>query len=1351
MGHPNRGTPDDLQVINVDLSVIKADLPAFASEWSKCFIQIYVDGSPNPVRTKPTKRAGQHEWGERFSLPARSETILRFELKRKTLLRQQSLAFAEAPISDLLVHRQQSGGPDQDLSILLRPHLEKENEKGDHWRLLLRLHEIGIIREVLEQRHGESVESSMAEIVVKLEAFMTVGDALAELNPYAKVAWKTVSAFYTIIKGQVDRYARLEDLGSLMRDSYAFVENIKSFPEKLPTLEGTIRTLLSQTVECTMFLRECSGHGFGERVLFSAWTDRQINGFMQSFASLKQSLETGTSIQAALVCFRLDENVNKLLNTQALLKLGPADMDDAARTECLPNTRMDILAEIFAWISIPTTKDNVYWLHGFPGAGKSTIATSVANIFRDLRRLGAFAFFTRGVAARNDPALLIRTLAYQLGEFDHRIGSAIAKVIEDVPSIKQAPLRWQFQKLLVEPFANLKDCLREGPILIVIEALDECGQSAAREELLRVLASASPRLPPTIRIFITSRAERDIRSAFSNQSHIFVREIDIKSPTNEKDVQTYIHHRLVDIRLQNEWLDLPSDWPGKARTEALALRASGLFIWASTACRYIEKGQDPEERLSQLEHASLYGDAEAALDGIYITALESAGRWDDVAFATDFREIMGLIIVAEDPLTAHTIDLLNADVESRRRRPCLHTIRHLGTVLQWGENQPICVMHPSFADFITERRRCGSDAWFIDRPAQHLRIARLCMTRLRKVLKKNMCGLKPFTSGWKVQLPEDVVYPARYWVDHLCNSKTHAEEVLAEEIYSLLHSHFLHWIEVMTMMRKARQTIGLVLRLKEWVDTHYGDHGALREFTKDAVRFCQAYTHVYEQHPLLVYQSALPFTPTATTVFQTFKDDPEIPVVAGGFRERWSPILTEFGRPGGNVASISCSSDGQYIASTNFRNIFIWDSESGELVTKPMQAGKSDFTVIAFSPNNQHVASGSTDGRVKLWDALSGEQVGGALEQHSGPVYALAFSNDANMFVSASKDQTIVVWNANDSSMVHAPLTGHQKAILTLAFSPVGSHFASGSRDRSIRIWDAAIGGAALSNIVHPWGTVTSLAYTPDGNRIISGSDDRTIRVWDAHQGILLYNPVFKGHKSDIFSISISPNGTLLASASKDTSVRLWDISTGTELSHLIRQHRLPVRCVTFSHDGKRIVTGSNDAMVRVWDVESVGSMGTPRLHKGLVTHIAFSADGTRVVSGGLDKTVRVWCAESGRALMDPLRLGREVSTVAFDDDEHGERGGVRILATDKGGTVFAWNMATREPLTASASDHPTLHAREGKLILEGKWIVDKTTNEALSLLPNMSPAKARASHGNKIAIGLANGSIVILHFPLES
>jgi hypothetical protein len=88
----------------------------------------------------------------------------------------------------------------------------------------------------------------------------------------------------------------------------------------------------------------------------------------------------------------------------------------------------------------------------------------------------------------------------------------------------------------------------------------------------------------------------------------------------------------------------------------------------------------------------------------------------------------------------------------------------------------------------------------------------------------------------------------------------------------------------------------------------------------------------------------------------------------------------------------------------------------------------------------------------------------------------------------------------------------------------------------------------------------------------------------------------------------------------------------------------------------------------------------------------------------------------------------------------------------DKDGAVFAWDMATSEPLMATPADHPAVHARDtGRLALEGRWIMDKTAADSrlLSLLPNMSPAKARASYGNTtIAIGLANGSIVIMRFP---
>lgn len=64
----------------------------------------------------------------------------------------------------------------------------------------------------------------------------------------------------------MDQDIRLDDLASLMCDAYSFADDIKSLPERIPAIEDTIRKLLTQTVECTMFIRECNGYGFAGKV-----------------------------------------------------------------------------------------------------------------------------------------------------------------------------------------------------------------------------------------------------------------------------------------------------------------------------------------------------------------------------------------------------------------------------------------------------------------------------------------------------------------------------------------------------------------------------------------------------------------------------------------------------------------------------------------------------------------------------------------------------------------------------------------------------------------------------------------------------------------------------------------------------------------------------------------------------------------------------------------------------------------------------------------------------------------------------------------------------------------------------
>lgn len=56
-----------------------------------------------------------------------------------------------------------------------------------------------------------------------------------------------------------------------MENVYSFVDVIQSLPSKLELLEDIIVKILKQTVECAIFIREYTGHGFAGK---TRMTDR---------------------------------------------------------------------------------------------------------------------------------------------------------------------------------------------------------------------------------------------------------------------------------------------------------------------------------------------------------------------------------------------------------------------------------------------------------------------------------------------------------------------------------------------------------------------------------------------------------------------------------------------------------------------------------------------------------------------------------------------------------------------------------------------------------------------------------------------------------------------------------------------------------------------------------------------------------------------------------------------------------------------------------------------------------------------------------------------------------------------
>jgi hypothetical protein len=483
-------------------------------------------------------------------------------------------------------------------------------------------------------------------------------------------------------------------------------------------------------------------------------------------------------------------------------------MDASARTGCISNTRTEILKSIIDWVNDTTHHQNTFWLHGLAGYGKSALATTLASHFGDSGQLGAFIFFDRDVTERSDPTKVVRTLAHQLASSDPRTGAAIRAVVERNSNISLSPLPLQFQKLVVDPLSTLEIPRRAA--VIVLDALNECGTAVTRQPLLELLTNDFSKLPFYIRTIVTSRAEIDIRNAFEPQHHILACELDITSPANSNDILSYFRHRMTLLRTQKRHLQLGTEWPGEEVFHHLVERASGLFVWASTASEFIN-AHEPRKRLRVILSGEAGSGAETALDALYKTALEAIDLWNDEDFLTDFRDIMGVVLVAQQPLSSTTIDAL---LHLPENRPSIYTISHLGCVLQ--HTPSVRVLHPSFADFLMTEQRCERDIWFFDRFTHHRSLALRCLDHMDAVLEQNMCNMSLSINLGHESLPDDISYSCLFWIDHVCAIEDDLTPVM-NRLHVFLYRHCLHWFEAMSILKKSRDTISLINRLLSWI------------------------------------------------------------------------------------------------------------------------------------------------------------------------------------------------------------------------------------------------------------------------------------------------------------------------------------------------------------------------------------------------------------------------------------------------------------------------------------------------------------------------------------------------------
>ncbi|RGP81028.1 wd40 repeat [Fusarium longipes] len=831
------------------------------------------------------------------------------------------------------------------------------------------------------------------------------------------------------------------------------------------------------------------------------------------------------------------EDIDRRQLYQSLKITGNAFFDSRKISDtegpCLQGTQQQILKSIQDWAEDPADT-MILWLEGMAGTGKTSISRTVASALHEEQAftvgldpphgtfLGASFFFNKVDATRNNTKEFFTSIAWCLSTISPGNGSPIIKAIRDNQGIETKSPQEQFRKLIADPLAWLdKNTFVPLQLLVIVDALDECDDKDA-ETLLGMLENLHHLGQVRLRLFITSRREGHISRSFRDlPSHLHrtLRLQKIKpSLGRESDIMVYLSERLKDISRRYQVRD---GGLNHSDIEKLAEKSDGLFIYAVTACRFLDNSQFSNKEFRDMRlNLILEQDQgpQQEVDGIYLKVLRFPDFDEEPEsvrelFYTRISRLIGFAIVLLRPVSVDTLCKLltkeGANID--------YYLDYLHPILNIPDDPevPIGLIHLSFRDFMLDEKRSQLLPFSVREPDMHRDILDRCLEIMETGLRHNICHLGlpgTFVTGVdsaQVQsyIPPSLQYACLHWISHLVKidgeSLTQSGLKYRGAAQVFLQKRLLFWLEVMAFIREAPSIIPIIGRLESFI--HRTEEPELRSLVRDAKLFVRDNIWIIENAPMQIYCSSLLFCPSNSKVRLYYQD--QIP--------NWITTKPKTA-----------------------------ESEVSEIYT--LHGHRDRIRDVAFSPTEALLASASDDKTTRIWDYVAGSEQY-RFHDPGGPV-CLSFSIDGLRLASGCSNGTICVRNFKKASEVC--FSCHSE-VVQVCFSPTASNvLAALCNDCVLRIWD--LDHKHQGPVQHAWTPEYRMGFTfsPDG-RIIAVCRGCRISLFNVIEAKVVGQFKVANYASVMaFSIDLR----ILAVRQND-SIDFWDITSSD--TYLIQSHEV--------------------------------------------------------------------------------------------------------------------------------------------------------------------------------------------------
>lgn len=455
------------------------------------------------------------------------------------------------------------------------------------------------------------------------------------------------------------------------------------------------------------------------------------------------------------------------------------------------------------------------------GTGKTTILHTIALEIDRMGSLGASFFFCRrGDADLKRADAVISTLAYQLAEFNRDFARLLAEALGGRTDVCDQTHQRQAERLLVQPLRGLSRDI--PPILLVLDALDECEEEGLKAVLPLILAAIQSS-PVSIKLLVASRPEPHIEAIFKTaRRHHPVVLHEIEECIVQDDIAKYLNGGLAAIPKEvGREQDLETPWFTTQELEYLVAAAASLFIYASTALLFIadKKERDPRGQLDILllsdASASVTDTPYALLDQLYTEVLDRELAGCSERALNRFQDVMGTIVLLQDSLTLRETEVLAGRKLGDMRAALIGL--HSVILMPDSDDGFAHVYHKSFEDYITSPDRSGR--YCVNTEEYDAFLGARCLEIILDDLNSHTSG-----EGWSSadawatrgnNISAWLKYACVYWATHVKRASL-GHQRLRQLLCQLLERGILWWLEILCVLRRVDTAVVSARDAEDW-------------------------------------------------------------------------------------------------------------------------------------------------------------------------------------------------------------------------------------------------------------------------------------------------------------------------------------------------------------------------------------------------------------------------------------------------------------------------------------------------------------------------------------------------------